>query len=509
MSGRALLAVAVLTLLAVASPAAAGTVREAAHATTELDVRRAQELLADVQTDSQAVAFERARLAMYRGDCDTAEAILSAPNLAGTPDGARLGAVAQGCARAMAGAIEVHDEQHAVWIRLQDSRDRALVPFIARVAAASRDYLSRQLHVDLPRPLRIELVRDLFSLAAVTGLPVEAAETTGTVGVARFGRVVLVSPRATPRGYPWEDTLAHEIVHLFVTRASRDYAPLWLQEGIAKLHETGWREVRPFDDPTGYERVAYQALHSGRSVGIDGLGQSIALLPTPEMAATAYAEVTSFVRYWVERQGSPALWLLLADLRGAGTKDADVAMRSVSGFELAAWNAMWQRDLAETPPDSASEPAHPTLSVADVLSVKQVVRGARLGDLLAQRGHYRAAREVLGPAVSGSPREPSIRWRAARTQLALDDVEGAAAALGTLDDIDRPHGGWLALRARLAGDPSARAHSVALDPLAEDVACLGWFRRVEAGSDRLRPSRLPEAARWRDLCRAAREIPRD
>ncbi len=500
--------VALFVLLAVAMPASAGTVRDAAHATTELDVRRAQELLAEVQTDSQAAAFERARLAMYRGDCDTADAILSAPKLAQTPDGARLGAVARGCARATAGAIEVHDEQRAVWIRVQDSRDRALAPFIARVAAASRSYLSRQLHMDLPRPLRIELVRDLFSLAAVTGLPVEAAETTGTVGVARFGRVVLVSPRATPRGFPWEDTLAHEIVHLFVTRASRDYAPLWLQEGIAKLHETGWRAERPFDDLGGYQRVAYRALNSGKSVGLDGLGQSIALLPTPEMAATAYAEVTSFMRYWIDQQGSPALRLLLADLRGVGTTDADVAMRSVSGFELAAWNAMWQQHLAANPPVPGSEPKH-TLSVTDVLAVRDVVRSARLGDLLARRGHYRAASEVLSPAISGSPREPTIRWRAARTRLAVNDRSGAIEALGTLDDVSRPHGAWLALRAHLSGDSSAQRHSVALDPLAEDVACLGWFRRVEAGSDRLVPSRLPDVPEWRDLCRAAREIPRD
>ncbi len=506
---RLLAACAVLCLSA---RAAQGSLRGAAHATTELDVSEAQRLLAEVQTDSEAVAFERARLAMYRGDCDTADAILSAPDLARTPEGARMGAVARGCAQAMAGAVEVLDEERGVWVRLQDSRDLALVPFITQVAAASRSHLSRQLEVELPRPLRIELVRDLFSLAAVTGLPVEAAETTGTVGVARFGRVVLVSPRATPRGYPWEDTLAHEIVHLVVTRASRDYAPLWLQEGIAKLYETGWRAERTFDDPGDYQRVARQALQAGKSVGLDGLGQSIALLPTPEMAATAYAEVTSFVGYFVERQGSPALRLLLADLRGVGTKDSDVALRSVSGYDLSAWNGMWQRHLAETPiSDDArrSEPVHPALSVKDVLGVRDVVRRTRLSDLLARRGHYGAANSLLQPALTAAPREASLRWRAARARLALDDSAGAVSALGALPDIDRPHGGWLALKGRLTDDTNVRNHAAAIDPLAEDVACRGWFRTVEPGTEKLRPSRLPQAENWRDLCRAAREIPRD
>src|SRR5512145_539996 len=187
-------------LLLIATTGRAGPLEKAAHATTELDTARAQALLTETQATSDAAAFERARLAIYRGDCDTAEAILTAPSSSSEPEMIHLREVARGCARALAGAIVVHDEKRGVWIRLQDARDEALVPFIVQVAVASREYLSRELHIDMPRPLRIELVRDLFSLAAVTGLPVEAAETTGTVGVARFGRVILVSPRATPRG---------------------------------------------------------------------------------------------------------------------------------------------------------------------------------------------------------------------------------------------------------------------------------------------------------------------
>jgi hypothetical protein len=40
------------------------------------------------------------------------------------------------------------------------------------VAVRARAALEKDLGVEMPRPLRIDLVRDLFSLSAVSGLPV-------------------------------------------------------------------------------------------------------------------------------------------------------------------------------------------------------------------------------------------------------------------------------------------------------------------------------------------------
>ena len=276
-----------------------------ADAITELDVERGRELLEKTDSTSPTFAFERARLAIYLGDCDTAAAVLASAELSATPEGGGLFELSKSCARATAGAV-VHDDRDAgVWIRLQDEADRALVPFIVDVAVRARKQIEIDLGTELPRPLRIDLVRDLFTLSAISGLPVTAAETTGTVAVARWGRVTMISPRTTHLGYPWEDTLAHEIAHLALSRATRDRAPLWLQEGIAKREETRWRSPRPLDSTPPADSVARAAILSGRSVGVDKLGPSIAMLPTPEAAATAFSEVTSFVAYWVSESGVP------------------------------------------------------------------------------------------------------------------------------------------------------------------------------------------------------------
>ncbi len=97
----------------------------------------------------------------------------------------------------------------------------------------------------------------------MTGLPEQAARTTGTVAVAKWGRVTMISPRATDRGYPWLDTLAHEMTHLALSRGTRDKAPLWLQEGVAKREETRWRIEEPLDDVPAIDAVAAVGIEKG------------------------------------------------------------------------------------------------------------------------------------------------------------------------------------------------------------------------------------------------------
>lgn len=470
-------------------------------AIVELDIKKARELLSD-RADAPTLPLERARLAMYTGDCEAALAVLSAPTVSATHEGADLLAVATTCAGATAGALTVKDEAAGVHVRLQDSRDKALVPFIVEVAEKARNAMRRDLGVDLPRPLRIDLVRDTFSLSAVTGLPVTAAETTGTLAVARYGRVTMISPRATRLGYGWEDTLAHEITHLALARATRDRAPLWLQEGIAKREETRWREVRPGDGQPSSETIAYQAMVDGRSVGIDKLGQSIAMLPTPEAASIAYAEVQSFVEYWIAQNGEAALRLLFADLKGLASPTADAALRSVSGYDVTEWNQKWRHHLRNNPPKTQSEPQ----STGEALNTQALARWVRLTDLLYDRGHSEAALQAIEPALVPAGHVASIRWRAARAGLSAGHRDRARQLLGGVEEIDIVHGAWFALRGRFleqdrqgAEATQAYALGLAVDPLFDEVACHGRSRREKFSS----PSKSEEA-----LCAAARQIVR-
>ena len=332
-------------------------------------------------------AIERARLSLFLGDCDTAGATLR--TLSGVKSAAALGELAKACSRATAGSVVVEDKAHGLWVRLQDVEDRVLVPILADVAARALAAIEHDLGIVMPRPLRIDLVRDLFSLSAVSGLPLQAAETTGTVAVARWGRVNMISPRAAPGGYPWEDTLAHEITHLALSRATRDMAPLWLQEGLAKRQEIRWRASRPFDGEPPVDWVARNALVSGESVGVDKLGPSIAMLPSADAATIAFAEVTSFVGYFAREKGRSGLKLLFADLRGMGPDNSDAALRSTSGYDLAEWIRLWQSYLLSLPETPRVDP---TTQDAKALARFEEDTGVGAAERLDARARSRAVR---------------------------------------------------------------------------------------------------------------------
>jgi hypothetical protein len=494
-------------------------VERVANAITEIDTQRATELLEHSPIESAGLTLERARLSVYLGECDRAEAILSNPLLSESREGASLAELAKSCARATAAGLVLEDKPRGIWLRLQDDADRALAPFIFEVAAEARDTVSKEVGIDLPRPLRIDLVRDLFSLSSVSGLPLKAAETTGTLAVARWGRVIMLSPRAPVQGYPWQDTLAHEITHLLVTRATRDFAPLWMQEGLAKRFEVRWRAARPFDRPDWADTTARNAVLDGRSVGIDKLGPSIAMLPTPEAAGIAFAEVTSFMHFFIVQNGEPALRLLFADLRGNGPAGAEAALLSVTGYGLSEWNARWQRFLREPVKPSAEPPLH----AAVPRTRGDAGRLVRLADLLAGRGHGRESASEVEPLLNSLSRLPQIRARVASGLYAAGDEAGAERALGTVAEIDGLYGPWFALagrgfkrRAQLAEAEAAFTLGLSADPLSDEVACEGYRGNSNQlpepgpgpGTGAKEPP-LPTRAAWLELCKAARSVARD
>ncbi|MFO0660866.1 MAG: hypothetical protein U0165_13690 [Polyangiaceae bacterium] len=252
--------------------------QRAMAAINKLDVAEARDAMGSMSDEEPAVARMFALVAIYEGNCDKAAELLIRPSVA-AGDGALLAEVARGCARATAGAMMVHDPR-GVDVRVKDDEDAPLVPFVADIAEKSLAALERDLDVKLPRPLRIELVRDHYTLSEMTGLPEQAAQTTGTVAIAKWGCVTMLSPRAVPHGYPWADSLMHELTHLAVTRASADRAPLWLQEGIAKREELRWRDPLPFDAFPSADAIAQSGFKKNLATPIDDLGPSLAMLPS-------------------------------------------------------------------------------------------------------------------------------------------------------------------------------------------------------------------------------------
>ncbi len=496
----------VLTAAAVTTPPARAeihvpsiaeiTAAIARGAILELDLSKAHAILDEKDNTDPTIAIEKARLAIYEGDCDRAVEVLSRSDLAMSDENKHLGEIARGCARGMAGTVIVKDEAKGVWIRLQDDEDRALVPFLVDVAARAKESLARDLGVTLPSPVRVDLVRDQFTLCAMTGLPLEAAKTTGTVAIAKWGRVTMLSPRTD--GYGWMDTLAHEMSHLALTAGTRDKAPLWLQEGIAKHEETRWREAWPHDNQPSNDSFAAVGLQMNLGRPLDKLGPSIAMLPSAEQAAVAYSEVSSFVTYFASEVGDGALPKLVERVKAAdGDDPANKALQDVSGMDLAAWDARWKQHLATVStdiPDELKPGAH-------VPQMKQVMKLARLGQLLHDRGHFRSAAIEHAQAQAIVPWDATVRCFLAASLVAGGQPESAKPLVAKPEDVHGRSGRYWTLHGLLVPPPEGDARAfflgLAMDPLSPEVAC----------EEKLSPD-SPADPLKKALCEAARRVPR-
>jgi hypothetical protein len=491
MSARRLLfALALLAVMgAVIRPSRAGgdSARIAQALIAGLDYEAAQRGLAGADAGDPAIALERARLAIYQLDCDGAAAILARSEVQAVPGGDQLADIARGCQRATAALVEDRDEARGIEVHWQDEHDRALAPLLLDTVAAAREVLTAELGIDWPLPTRIVVVRDLLSLSAMTGLPYASAQTTGTVAVAKWGRVTLLSPRASPHGYPWRDTLAHELAHLAVTRATRDRAPLWLQEGIAKREEVRWREPGPFDGRPSPDAVVTRGREMGVSFSLDKLGPSIAMLPNADSAMIAFAEVTSFVHFYVDSEGDDALPKLLRALKEGA--DPDGALSSVSGADLKTWDSRWRAHIAALPRTplpplfGLGAPREPSAKLRDLRD------RSRLAQLLLTRGHAaEALTELDRMELGGSPvspegwartmADPSARWLRGRALELSGRREEGEPLVADPADVASSFGPWWAMRGRWAmarGDEGIAVRSffeaVAADPLDPEGAC--------------------------------------
>jgi hypothetical protein len=480
-----------------------------------LDYEQARRVLAGADPEDPHVAMERARLAIYELDCDGAAAILARPDVQALEGGETLADVARGCQRVTASLVVDSDPALGIEVRWQDEHDRALAPLLFETVAKARDALSRDLGVDWPRPTRIVVVRDLLSLSAMTGLPYKSAKTTGTVAVAKWGRVTLLSPRASRHGFPWRDTIAHELTHLAQTRASRDRAPLWLQEGVAKRQETRWRDPGPFDDRPPSDAVVERGLELHMTLPLDKLGPSIAMLPSANAATIAFAEVSSFVEFYVHSAGEDALPKLLAAMKE--TDDANEALAKASGADLKTWDGRW-RDYLASRGSQSRVPLPQSFGLGDEKESPSKVRDlrdrSRLAELLLARGHAEEAaseldRIELAAPPTGAGRteawgrtlgDPSIRWLRGRALELIGRRQEAESLMADPQEVAASFGPWWAIRGRWAkerGDEPTAAGSfgeaVAADPL-----------EVEAACESIAPDGFPSSPAARALCEAAR-----
>ncbi|MFO7155818.1 MAG: tetratricopeptide repeat protein [Pseudomonadota bacterium] len=440
---RAALVVAGLISLGGATHAGARAIAglaEAEEALSAWDVPRAAvvaERLVSERPDDPRVLHLLGRVRHYQGRYAEAAELF---RRVGDEDLARLAADTHEITK----NHQRQESEHFVFL-YPPGKDEILAPWALETLEAAWERVGELLGY---RPegekIRVEVVQSAEELARVSTLSLEAIRNTGTIAVCKFDKLMVTSPRALLRGYDWRDTLSHEYIHLVITRKSRNRTPIWLHEGIAKFMETAWRGRPGLALHAASQTLLQNAVEKDRLITFDAMHPSIALLPTAEDAALAFAEVFTAVEFLYERdEGSVAR--LLEEL-AAGRSDRE-AVAAVFGRPFPIFEAEWRRhlrqrdypdavaSLEETRPrfreDGATGDQDPTeLSEFRHISDAEARRNAHLGELLRARGKLAAAAAKFERAFERvGARHPSLSNKYAMTLLALEETERAIRIL--------------------------------------------------------------------------------
>ncbi|HEX4803896.1 MAG TPA: hypothetical protein VFV14_10305, partial [Myxococcaceae bacterium] len=195
-------------------------------------------------------------------------------------------------------------------------KDEILAPYALETLESIRQALFEDLGFAPGEKVRVEVVNDARELSKVSTLTFKQIVTTGTIAICKFNKLMITSPKAVLHGYDWRDTLAHEFVHLVVSQESHNSVPIWLHEGLAKYLESRWRGGPALSISPSTLALLGDRVKKDKLIPFERMHPSIALLPSPEDAATAFAEVFFAVDLLYRHHGAHGLKRLVNELGG-------------------------------------------------------------------------------------------------------------------------------------------------------------------------------------------------
>ena len=294
--------------------------------------------------------------------------------------------------------------------------DRLLLEYLLPQWLKIADFLEEKFAFKPAEIIPIEIYPDKSDFSIATTLPEEIVEKSGTVGICKFGKLMIVSPRVLPWGYRWLDTLAHEYTHYLINSLSAGKCPLWLHEGIAHYCDTWWRKE---PELSAAEKSILSKTTPDKLIPFERMSPSLVFLPTPEDISLAFAEVKSVLLYLNDFSRVKDLLTKIA----AGEK-TEPAWESVLAEPWDKFVFNWQKYLQEKFTDSESrgvisEIKNYTIKDEIAQFVGPDARGrVYLGEKLYQMKELAAAERQFSLALNDEPDNPIIVTKLVRCYLA-------------------------------------------------------------------------------------------
>ncbi len=330
-------------------------------------------------------------------------------------------------------------------IFISPGRDEVLLPYAFEALEAAYEAFGEELGYRPEPPVRVEIYPRATVLAQVSQLTEENIRTSGTIALCQHNRLMITSPRAVLRGYGWVDTLIHEYVHYVINQATTANVPIWMHEGLAKYLERRWRGPDEARLDAASERLLRRRMEAGTLIPFDAMHPSMALLPSQEDAAVAFAEVYTTMEYLRAEVGPGAFAKLLAEINAghdARTAYARVLNTTWREFE----DRIWPAYLRSRPEPGLGdddevfeerivlqEDAGAAGNELEQVEVPEAREHIQLGMMMQARDRYGAAvvqyqkaAELLGE------HNPVLQTRLARSLVMSGQADGALEALEPL-----------------------------------------------------------------------------
>ncbi len=285
--------------------------------------------------------------------------------------------------------------------RYIQEKDEILVDYALPVLEKAYEEIGKDLDCFPQNKIIVEVYPDVDSFCKASTLTREEIDTSGTVAICLFNRLMITTPRVLLHGYAWLDTLAHEYVHYVINKKTRSRTPIWLHEGIAKYEEVRWRMPEGEGLSSTSESLLAEAIENNYFITFEQMHPSLAKLKKHEDTVLAFAEVQSAIEYILEKGGYNLLRKILEII--AEGESAENAVAQSLQIPFTQFEQEWQeylrnRDLKKIPGIQAM-PLHfkkGESEKSDVEDVSEIEAGdarkhAKLGDILRRENRSDAA----------------------------------------------------------------------------------------------------------------------
>ena len=276
--------------------------------------RRELEAIAKSSPDDPKVLTMQARLAFYSHDYAGAQALFARayeagdqrPEVEGSKEFMRL-------THEATETLTAHESNHFI-VYLDEALDGILADYALDTLEKAHSSLAQLLGFKPPSKVRVEILPDKQVFHTVSTLSPRDIEVIGAIGLCKFNKIMIITPRALARGFRWLDSLAHEYVHFVIVHLSHNNAPIWFHEGLAKYAEALWNTGASNYLGASNQSLLAKARVRDSFISYQRMEPSLVDLDTAEEAQLAYAQSASVIDYILKRHGPPGLRSVLATM---------------------------------------------------------------------------------------------------------------------------------------------------------------------------------------------------